>query len=618
VKTISLKKVSAVAVASLGFGLLSVVPAQAAGEELGGAVNATAITASAVTVTPTVGSAVSVKFGATLAALTAASANNADKVTFKAALTSVPAGGSVGVTSVVAGSASPAGTATAVAVSAGTVPTLTASSTLPKFEIVLAAEDTTAWSAQTLSYLGAFNFTPTKAGSHIMTVWNDADRDDTVDATETYQTATITVVAAAGLSAGTSSALIIAGNGTTAPGTTSDAKTIAAAKTMAAANVAAIEVISKDTDNANYDSVTLSASISGPGYLVWQSGHTAPNANQCSATPTYSGTVGRSISSQTADALGELYVCAEGTAGTATVTVSLTDTVSKVKTQIGTVKTVTFYDSVAKLELAKSVWTNIRAGGYWQDGADADTEAELQALSATVTQSVTIKLTDSAGRVANPTATPTVVPGNTAVIASGVCGLDDNSSTTYSSGGTGFYNCGFQSATSSKSGDKDTVTIRIVDPADATKYLTVKVDLTIGGSVSSEVMTTDKTSYAPGEAMQVTITAKDSAGNPAYDGAATPSSITASKSAIGLPSAASFYVAGKKTYGSKGDVFAPALPGSFTLTATGTSSAAPTITAASSVTDANAGLMTQIDALNAKIVALNALIAKIMKKLGVK
>jgi hypothetical protein len=36
------------------------------------------------------------------------------------------------------------------------------------------------------------------------------------------------------------------------------------------------------------------------------------------------------------------------------------------------------------------------------------------------------------------------------------------------------------------------------------------------------------------------------------------------------------------------------------------------------VSDPNAGLLTQIDALNAKIVALNALIAKIMKKLGVK
>jgi hypothetical protein len=43
-------------------------------------------------------------------------------------------------------------------------------------------------------------------------------------------------------------------------------------------------------------------------------------------------------------------------------------------------------------------------------------------------------------------------------------------------------------------------------------------------------------------------------------------------------------------------------------------SATVTITGAAS----NNNLLTQIDALNAKIVALNALIAKIMKKLGVK
>jgi hypothetical protein len=313
-----------------------------------------------------------------------------------------------------------------------------------------------------------------------------------------------------------------------------------------------------------------------------------------------------------------LYICADGVAGTSTVTVTLIDTVSGVSTQIGSTKTITFYGSPTKLELAKSVWTNIRSGGEWQDGTDADTAAELRALTSTKTQSVTIKMTDSAGRVANSSAEPTVVSGDTAVIAQGVCGLDDGADATYSSGGTGYYNCGFQSASSAKSGDKATVTIRIVDPADATKYLTVTANLTIGGSVASEVITTDKATYAPGENMVLTITAKDSAGNPAYDGAATPSAVVASKSAIGLPSAASFYVAGKKSWGSTGGVYAPALGGTFTLTATGTDAAAKTLTASASVIDANAGLLTQIDALNAKIVALNALIAKIMKKLGVK
>jgi hypothetical protein len=65
-------------------------------------------------------------------------------------------------------------------------------------------------------------------------------------------------------------------------------------------------------------------------------------------------------------------------------------------------------------------------------------------------------------------------------------------------------------------------------------------------------------------------------------------------------------------------LFAPALGGSFSVNGTSSNTAETKISAAASVTDANAGLLTQIDALNAKIVALNALIAKIMKKLGVK
>jgi len=590
VKTISLKKVSAVAVASLGFGLLSVVPVNAA-------VNAsvTAYINASSTVNVASAGAVALSTGQTGVSYTK---NTAVASAAISALT-VPA------SSVIAFKVTGVGTW-----SASTEARVRINGSL--------VASTLACTIATVTCTLANYTAPSTAGTYAMElIMSGAATSFALGDTETLAF-TLTTTALAGLGTGTSSAFIIAGNGTTAPTSTSDALAIVASKDLAATNAAAIEVISKNTSNVDYTSVTLSATLTGPGYLSWVSGDAAPVANSCSATPTYSATIGRSISAQSADALGELYVCASGDAGTATVTVSLTDTVSKVTTQIGSTKTITFYGAVAKLELVKSVWTNIRSGGNWQDGTDADTAAELRALTSTKTQSVTIKMTDSAGRVANSASEPTVVPGNSAVIAQGVCGLDDNADTTYSTGGTGYYNCGFQSATSSKSGDKDTVTIRIADPADATKYLTVTVNLTIGGSVSSEVMTTDKTSYLPGEAMKVTITAKDSAGNPAYDGAPTPSSITASKSAIGLPSAASFYVAGTKTYGSKGDVFAPALGGSFTLTATGTSSAAPTITASSSVTDGNAGLLTQIDALNAKVVALNALIAKIMKKLGVK
>jgi hypothetical protein len=64
----------------------------------------------------------------------------------------------------------------------------------------------------------------------------------------------------------------------------------------------------------------------------------------------------------------------------------------------------------------------------------------------------------------------------------------------------------------------------------------------------------------------------------------------------------------------------PLLGGDLTIKATPSETA--TVASASKaikVTDANqTSILTQIDALNAKIVALNALIAKIMKKLGVK
>jgi hypothetical protein len=118
--------------------------------------------------------------------------------------------------------------------------------------------------------------------------------------------------------------------------------------------------------------------------------------------------------------------------------------------------------------------------------------------------------------------------------------------------------------------------------------------------------------------MVITRTCKDVAGNPCADGTAADK-VVFSKAVGGTAPVASFYVGGKKaTSATAPSVFAPALGGAFTAQMTSGNAAGDTVKASSSVTDANAGLLTQIDALNAKIVALNALIAKIMKKLGVK
>jgi hypothetical protein len=195
-----------------------------------------------------------------------------------------------------------------------------------------------------------------------------------------------------------------------------------------------------------------------------------------------------------------------------------------------------------------------------------------------------------------------------------------NTTNVLSSGGVGFYNCLVTSASGAASGNTATLTVRTVDPADATKFLTSDVKYTIGGTATtgSEVLSFDKLTYAPGEAMIITRTGKDSSGNPVHDGLASPA-VTFNKSVGGTAPAAGTYVKGvsaSSTSAATATVFAPVTPGSFIATATAANGA--TITATATVTDANAAVLTQIDALNAKIVALNALIAKIMKKLGVK
>jgi len=606
------KRIALVAVVALGLGGLSTVPASADNTAAG--VNS--ISLAKVTSSPKTGSAVAVNF---LANVDDVADGGTNVFTFTGYLSSYPAGGFAQVTFDADEDVSTTDTelftedtedVAAVELSSGATYTST-----------LTDDDGyTGNTAVATSAIGAaqLTFTPTVAGTYVMTVWNDADTDDVIDFNESVQTISITVAAAATLSAGTSSALSQPGNDNAAtPSTTTNALPINASSTAADANRAAIMVSMNDSDNnAMATGNTITASVTGPGYLVWDRTDATTDNDSCSATPTYSATTNRSITAQTADAVGFLYLCSDNTAGTSTITISMTDAAGT--TSLLSTKTATFYSSVAKLEVSSKVRTILRAGSYWQSAADL--VAELRDRSAVNIPSVVVKMTDSSGRLANSTAEPTVVSGNTAVISAGTCGLDDGLDTVYSSGlGVGYYNCGFQSATSSKSGDKATVTIRIANPADGgLTYLTTTVELTIGGSVAKEVITLNKATYAPGENMQIKITATDSSGNPVYDGAATPAGVVASKSAIGIPTAADVYTAGSKTWGALGGVFAPAQSGTFTITADGTDAAATSLTASASVTDANAGLMTQIDALNAKIVALNALIAKIMKKLGVK
>jgi hypothetical protein len=604
------KRIALVAVTALGAGVLSVAPASAAGEELPGS-QVTAVTVATETTAPEVGSPVFVKFGASFAALTAAAGNNADKTQFRAAITAFPTGGSVAITSNTAANATPAGTATPIAVTAGTAPTTAATASSNEVTVTLAAEDTTAWSAQTLTYLAGFNFTPTKTGVYEVTVWRDADDADDIDVSEVRNSVSITVAAASTLDLGLSTAFMTGITGGADASSTTNAVARTAAK-AAGTQVAQVKVtLLKSDGTADTSAHTVTADVSGVGYTtVNVTANTDPNVTTRSAT------------NSAAASVRYVHIEADGTAGEGSVTVSVTHAVTGVKSTLGTFKYTTYAD-VAKLEVSTKNFTIGLAGGDSTGQADASRTAADNVKGAlddtTSAPAFIVKATDSNGRVANAGAAPTIVSSSTAVVASGTCILDDGAVAGSSSGtGVGFYNCAFTTAASSKSGDKATLTIRIVDPADATKFITTTIDVTVGGSISTETLTFNKTTYVPGEGMVITRTGKDSAGNAVADGSAA-AAITFSTTVGGTTPAAGFYVGGVSASSSataNPTVFAPATSGAFQALMTSGNAAATKLSASATVGASAdmAAITTLINSLIAKINALNKLVIKIQKK----
>jgi hypothetical protein len=446
-------------------------------------------------------------------------------------------------------------------------------------------------------------------------------------------TATITWGSIAGLSTGGSiirQAAYIAGDAQTSvtPGaafsTTVDATPIAASKT-AGTNASTIEVMLLNSDGtAAQQGNKITASVkSGPGLITVSTTNTVTPGLIRAQTVTTAGTQN----------MGYVFVTADGASGTGVIEISVTDGVTGATTVLGT-RSVTFTGTLSTISVAS---TNFNIGTAGKT-TGASTAARLAATgelgdalnsgAANTTPAFVIKTTDGTNAVAIASAAvPTIVSADTTVVSGGTCVTDTtdlaNRTLIGQGGPVGFYNCSFTGGANAASGKSTVLTFRTPNPSVAGAFLTATATVTIGGTtVASEKITTDSTTYAAGQQMIVTITAKDASGNPVADGTASPA-ITANK-ALGTTSsalAAGFYAGGVNANAAslaKSSLFAPSLSGAFTLTATGKDAASTKLTASATVTDANAGLLTQIDALNAKIVALNALIAKIMKKLGVK
>jgi hypothetical protein len=305
----------------------------------------------------------------------------------------------------------------------------------------------------------------------------------------------------------------------------------------------------KNTAGASLASVaqeSLTATIDGPGYL---STSASDKAAAKSKVLTFN-------SDAAPDADGTpLYVYSSDAEGTATVTIK---TVTSGLT-VGT-KTITWYGRQAGIEIGTSIYKIARSGplGYATAGM------------------FTVKVTDAGGRSV-PGVSFSNISDNAAAIASTSC----TDTTGDASLADGVYSCSVTTVAGSTSGSKATITVRAYKFLSSTTFWPVDYAVTLGGGVSTVVLTTDKATYEPGEKMVVTSTAKDASGNPVYDGLAGPSlssnkQLGGTNSAIGGALTMNVYVGGVSTSQTRSattglvttqnTLFAPASSGKFEIT----------------------------------------------------
>jgi len=383
------------------------------------------------------------------------------------------------------------------------------------------------------------------------------------------------------------STLFIASGTNTPSSITNAAKVLAPGALVSGASVQAANILVtiKDQNNVAFDARGVTATVSGPGAL-------GINAD---ATVTNAAATGRavSISSTGADNTAVVTVWNDGTTGVATITLS------SGTTTLGT-KTVTFYGAVTKLTATQ----NLKVARASADGAQLGCSIASCTLgsSAANIPAVYIAATDVNGNPV-PGLTITSVISNTLVIASSANTQDDATA----GDGPGYYNASVTSAPVGTSGASATVTYRTT--VGTTVISSDPVTFTLGGSTRNSTITLNKATYEPGEAMIVTRTATDSAGNPVYDGEAALA-VTFSKLTGGTAPGDTQYRNGTRATSSTAPtVFAPSFEGGFIASFTGvTDGVAATKSTTAVVTDLAATIQATaaIDAASEATDAANA------------
>ena len=432
----------------------------------------------------------------------------------------------------------------------------------------------------------------------------------------TVITATITWGAAPAVSAQYSLLTLNAEgtNPTTATGAAADTTAKVVSATASATAKFRIQAVLKDQNDANINGLVLGASItSGPGTL----GIIASNAGNTIS--------GRALTVLTgAGNVGSVSVFSDGVSGVAVVTITATSATG-VTTVLGT-KSVTFVGSAA----TATVTQNLKVARAGTVLGLTPTTSRVAATTAATTPAFRASVVDAAGIPVVAGSVWKMTSSDETVIVPGTCA---EYSVTGTAGAAvpapGTFECSVSGANAAVSGKTATITFSVLNAATGLySIVAAPITFSVGGAIASTVVSVNKTTFAPGEAIVMVATAKDSAGNAAFDGQNPYATTATANMTVGgaFPVHTTAFIVGgvhsTKSATGVDSLFAPASTGAFTVsgltaaTATAPAGAAysASLTIASQTNADISALTTLVNSLIAKINALNKLVIKIQKK----
>jgi trimeric autotransporter adhesin len=327
------------------------------------------------------------------------------------------------------------------------------------------------------------------------------------------------------------------GNGTAITAASASDATVATTVSSAVANAQrfTIRASSFDQNNVALSVASFGASITGPGLISIE--------NDDSSTAVGNG---RSVATTTASNTATVAVWSDGSAGVSTITITAT-TAAGVTTTLGT-KTVTFVGAPASITVTQNLFI-ARAGQALGLVTPTTSRVAATAGAITTTPAIRASVLDAAGNPVAAGSTVRIISSNDAVIVPGACA---EYTTTGTAGlavpAPGRFECVVSGAVAAASGSTATITFQVQNAVTGLWSLSATpITFAIGGTIASVALATNATSYAPGEAMTMTATAKDSAGNAAADGLAPYASISTNMTVVGAPATTAIIVNGVHT-----------------------------------------------------------------------